>query len=374
MNSKNASVNEIKAVLRKIISSESTFTADVLPVADAVQFPPPATNIKVEEIKEVAADSTATVVEAAYDNYYDIIKDKENLYKLKATKEAVYTKWKKVLDNLKNDKEFVQILKAELSNTGFSSKLFVKDNYNSTNLDFEMLDYVFANYNLFSNPPIEAVAKSVNVEATTTAYEPYYYEQDIDTALNTYFSTSNFPENPQFDKVLKYYKKYLEVSDYNATGVQNYLSAVKLNIDFGNNQKEYLETFENYFNSIVKSNTSIIENLDAAFSNDNQTNYSDWTGYKNNFANLANDVSWYLVEKSNDSNYIKKAIHWSEISLIIEKNNHYYLDTLAQLYYKNGDKEKAIVTEQKAIEFSEKIGQVNEDYKIVLQKMKDGTY
>jgi hypothetical protein len=390
LNAKNASVKEIKTVLRKTLSSETVYAAAIAPpvmAVDEVKFTPPVVKEDViidskidqknQEIVEEAIDSVPMVVEEAYDNYYDIIKDKENLYQLKATKQAVLDKWKKVLDNLKNskthDKEFVQIIKAELSNAGFSQKMFPRTDYNSTNLDFEMLDYVFSNYQLLAEPPTEKVDEAIKEDSTVTTEYDSYYEQDIKTVLNSYFSYSNFKENPQIEKVLKYYKKYLQISGFDATAVQNYLSALKLNIDFGNNKQEYLETYENYFNSIVKENSSIIENLDAAFSQKSQYDYADWTSYKYSFANLANDVSWYLVENSNEPIYLKKALKWSETSLIVEKNNHYYLDTLAQLYYKNGDKQKAIATEQKAID-ANKEGDNLEEYKMVLEKMKNGTY
>jgi hypothetical protein len=389
MSNKSASVKELKAAFRKTISSETAYATIAPPIVavEEVKFTPPvpvkddnvAPREVIEEkgVVEMAADTSDTVVEAAYDDsYYDIIKDKENLYAFKSNKEAVMAKWKKVLDNFKNsttyDKEFVQIIKAELSNIGFTNKLFPKANYNSTDLDFELLDYVFTNYKILSDPPAEKVVEAVKEDAVA-AYEPYYYEQDIKTAVNSYFSYSNFPENPQIDKVLKYYKKYLEISGFDATAVQNYLSALKQNIEIGNNKKEYLETYENYFNSIVKENTSIIENLDTAFEQKDQYSYADWTTYKNSFANLANDVSWYLVEKSNDAVYLKKAIKWSETSLILEKNNHYYLDTLAQIYYKNGMKQKAIETEQKAIDANQDSENI-EEYNLVLERMKNGTY
>jgi hypothetical protein len=391
VNNKSAAVNDIKAALRKTSTSETVYATIAPPVlaVDAVKFDPPVV-IK-EEVKtdepvvieekvsyETTVDSAAYMVPPAYeDNYYDLIKDKENLYTFKSNKEAVMAKWRKVLDTFKNsknyDKEFVQIIKAELTNTGFTNKLFPKANYNSTDLDFELLDYVFANYKMLLEPPVEKVAEAVKEEGAVIAeYEPYYYEQDIKTVINSHLSYANFPENPQIEKVLKYYKKHLEISGFDATAVQNYLYALKQNIEIGTNKKEYLETYEKYFNSIVNKNTSIIENLDAAFSVSSDNDYGNWTGYKNAFANLANDVSWYLVEKSNDAAYLAKAIKWSETSLIIEKNNHYYLDTLAQIYYKNGMKQKAIETEQKAIDANNDGD--NSEYKLVLEKMKNGTY
>ena len=81
------------------------------------------------------------------------------------------------------------------------------------------------------------------------------------------------------------------------------------------------------------------------------------------------------MQGQNTNSYasIQKAIVWSETSLKIAKNVHYYLDTLAQLYYKNGEKTKAISTEEKALELG-KDSEYGEEYKITLEKMKNGSY
>jgi hypothetical protein len=386
---KKAAPKEVKSFFRKMLNSETNYAAimpppapPVVEVQEQIKEVAPAEKdsekVEVAQVIEYAADSSATAY-TGYDDYYDIIKDKENLYKLKATKENMLEKWKQVFNYYKNkpyDKGFVQILKGELSGSGFTSKLFPKLNYDATDLDLEILDYVFANFKTISEPPVEPAAeasKQDNAIVEPAAYEAYYYEQDIDTVLANFFLYNNSGQNTQYTKTMKYYKKYLELSGFNSSGVSNYLNALRLNIEADSNEKEYLETFENYFNSIIKTNTNIYENLDEAYSKKSANDYADWSTYKNSFANLANDVSWYLVEKSSDTKYLSKAIKWSETSLIIEKNNHYYLDTLAQIYYKNGMKQKAIETEQKAID-AEQEGSSASEYKEVLLKMKNGTY
>ncbi len=322
INSRSATVLEIKTVLRQTLNSESSYTAMLSPV-EAVKFAPPTIKqdddntpvvIEKEVSSETVIDTAATVTEVLYDGYYDLIKDKDNLYASTSTKEAVIAKWKKVLENFKNnktyDKEFVQVLKAELAGTGFMQRMFPATDYYATDLDFEMLDYVFSNYNMLLEPPAKkgvASAKGEEAIISTDDYS-YYYEQDIKTVINAYFTRSNYAQNNQIDKVLKYYKKYLDISKYDGTAVQNYMGALSLNINSGNNKQEYLETYEKYFNSIVKENTSVIENLDASFAVRPAEDFGDWTTYKNSFANLANDVCWYLVQNSNDAVYLKKAI------------------------------------------------------------------
>mgnify|MGYP006348251857 CR=1 FL=1 len=84
-------------------------------------------------------------------------------------------------------------------------------------------------------------------------------------------------------------------------------------------------------------------------------------------------INKHIGELVVDKTTIQKAIVWSETSLKIAKNVHYYLDTLAQLYYKNGEKTKAISTEEKALELG-KDSEYGEEYKITLEKMKNGSY
>ena len=129
-------------------------------------------------------------------------------------------------------------------------------------------------------------------------------------------------------------------------------------------------------NSIIKTNGNSIEQLDAAYVQDHKN--EDWTTYKTNFASFANDNAWYIVENSNlhTKNTLEKAIKWSECSLQIEKNNGYYLDTLAQLYYRNGATQKGIETQEKAIAnfVKDNDPETYEKMTITLDQMKKRTY
>lgn len=73
---------------------------------------------------------------------------------------------------------------------------------------------------------------------------------------------------------------------------------------------------------------------------------------------------------------MKDAINWSEYSLIVTKNNPYYLDTLAQLYYKDGQKDKAIITQELAVKFlnMDVEEQTASEIRETLTKMQNGTY
>lgn len=383
LSNKNASAKEITETLKKTLKLEGTYNY----AKDAVVAPPaPAEMYKVREVPaneteeeaakvvEEAAQAAAAVdtVEAVYDNYdYSLIKDKENLYSLKATNQQVQEKWLKAVDyfSAKNsyDKDFVTVAKAELNNTGFSNKLFNNQDKLLKNSDFKLLDYIYKNYqNIIIQDSI-----------TQQNYDYTYYESPIGTVLyDVFYKNTNLYDNPekkQIDKVMDYYEQYLKVSNKDFSVLQNYLNVLKDNSDQESINKKYVDYYTSYFDDIIKKDLNIIENLDEAFAKRPTGSYDTWESFKSSFSNLANDVAWHVVEKGADKATIQKAIVWSETSLKISKNVHYYLDTLAQLYYKNGEKAKAISTEEKALELG-KDSEYGEEYKITLEKMKNGSY
>jgi hypothetical protein len=70
---------------------------------------------------------------------------------------------------------------------------------------------------------------------------------------------------------------------------------------------------------------------------------------------LGRNSSRGIIEYDGDkTSFMRNAQKWSETSLVIEPNNHYYLDTLANLYFLNGEKDRAIATEKQAIEIVKK--------------------
>ena len=145
---------------------------------------------------------------------------------------------------------------------------------------------------------------------------------------------------------------------------------------FSADEQAYVQEFDAFFKDVFKAGASEIEVLDEIYSQQMSSGaYDEWYSFKNRFSNAMNEAAWFVVEKSKNPEAVKKAVKWSESSLRIEKNNPYYLDTLAQLYYKNGEKQKAIATQEQALKFSETMDeQTIAELKQVLQKMKIGTY
>ena len=190
---------------------------------------------------------------------------------------------------------------------------------------------------------------------------------------NSYLIT---PEtSPEYQKrVLEVYKKMIEKGIGSRLTTQ-YFTTLESFARSTNSEKEYVSEYDNFFNKTFKG-TNEIEVLDEMFSAAGQSEYyNDWLGFKISYATASNQAAWFVVEKSTNPESIKKAIKWSESSLRIEKNSPYYLDTLAQLYYKNGEKQKAISTQETALKYTAEIDKTTEyEMQNVLEKMKNGTY
>ncbi|WP_438966469.1 hypothetical protein [Flavobacterium sp.] len=380
-------INSFAAV--EVISDEEATAEEVTKVIE--------TTIEDKQNEEYVLESTEIAVDSArYSTYNDYsyyeIKDIENLYKLKTTKEVLEQKWIQVLDYyIKQndyDDDLVKIIKKELLNEGFTIKLFSQFNKELKNTDFRSIDYLFKYYEVINKKveiqeimyndsivPMEEVADYYGKEYYDDEKSIYYVLEEV--FRNNTNNNYNF-SNEYILKTLSYYKKYNNILIENNIFSTHYLDALLTNIDILNDRNELYDSFEKHYNSIITdSNLNVIESLDEAFSKVDSYDYqNDWTSFKFFFSQTSNSIAWSVVENERDSELIKKAIKWSETSLKVEKNNHYYLDTLAQLYYKNGQKQKGIETEEKAIKFA----QENEDdynieeYKNVLEKMQNGTY
>ena len=342
----------------------------VIEVKDDV--PPAVDEIKtVEIIQDYPVDSTA-VVDSAYNYDYSMLKIKENKYKFKSNEAQVNNAWIKILESHQQDKVInrklaLTIIK-ELNNKGFNRILFNKNQILNSKINHINMDYILKHYDTISN---------FNNISEETAYDGDYYstynfKETFLNLLNQNVIKQNFKTKDDLAKSMARFKSFLAISKNDSSVASSYMTALKDN-DY---QTEFLSAYENYYTTVINDNSSIIEQLDKAFEIKQQEEYSaNWVEYKYDFANQANEASWFVVEKVKDASLIKKAIVWSETSLKIQKDDRYYLDTLAQLYYKDGQKEKAIITEQKAIDvLSDDDYLQREEYKVVLEKMKNGTY
>lgn len=81
-----------------------------------------------------------------------------------------------------------------------------------------------------------------------------------------------------------------------------------------------------------------------------------------------NEIAWTFCRVIDDKAMLEKAVKWAKKSIKIE-SNYYNNDTLASLYYKLGEKKKALQAAQKAIELAKKSNEKYDDTSALIEKI-----
>ncbi len=292
-------------------------------------------------------------------------------YSLKTSENQIYKLWNAVLtsnlkiDSLNND--LAQIIKNELNNNGFTNKLF-----NKSILSLRPCDRLSIDYLLKFKDSIK-----VRDDDAYTNYDENYNWTNVLTLIDNFIYDLNSKQTDEKEKqpLLDYLYSLLVKSNYDYDFTNSYLNALDANENL--KKTNYHTVFEEFYNANFNDKSSWIEQLDKLYSKGySPENAIDWTSFKYNFSNMANNAAWQVVTEANAKNYLKQAIKWSETSNVISKDNGYFLDTLAQLYYQNGQRELAIQTQEKALSNVREIDDPGtyREIKDVLMKMKAGTY
>lgn len=330
----------------------------------------------------IKAFSKAAALEAPYDYDSEYSLDNANSTEFVVTKTALDKKevaqaWKKLIEAHQKDKQvnlyLAEIIIKEIKNLGFTKQLFNEDKIlNDT--DFLGIDYL-----LKHSEEIEAKRTEFN-ENKMEIHNVGNTISEVSNALqqNLYASQDGVNGELNKDKINLVYKKIIASGKGNFDAYRNYFYYLSQIKEADGSNSTYLKEFNTYFDSTL-SGGSPIEKLDAIFTTlDSSSSYSydGWSSFKDYHSSTANSAAWTVVENPANANFIKDAIKWSEYSLVVTKNNPYYLDTLAQLYYKDGQKQKAIETQTLAVKYLDaNIDEVTAtEIKEVLTKMQNGTY
>lgn len=303
-----------------------------------------------------------------------------NIEYAKLDKKQVEQIWNNLIvahqKEVKPNMYLVEIILKEIRNEGFT-KQFSNKNKILNDADFLAIDYLIkhaeaieAERNEFNNKENEVHSVgNVSFEISKAL------SQNSSLKRNIYLGTeeSNYDE-----KVISVYKKLIASGKGNYDLYSNYFEYLK-SISLTGINEDYLKEFDAFFNRYLSSEKgNEFEQLDKLYSPLEEITggyYPSWNGFKENCSRSCNESAWSVVEKPENNDFVKKAIIWSEYSLIISKNNAYYLDTLAQLYYKDGQKDKAIKAQKEAVKYSKGIGEETAiKIKEVLTKMENGTY
>lgn len=341
-------------------------------------------NKKAADADLIRAFNKAALLETSYDYDSDYTLDDPNSTEFVITKATVDKKeiaqtWKKLIEAHQKDTKpnlyLVETIVKEIKNQGFTKQLFNEDRIlNDT-------DYLAIDYLLKHSDTIEAERAAFNnKEGEIHTLGNVVSEISLALQQNTYVSQEGTSGEVNKDKNISIYKKIIALGKGNFESYRNYFDYLSQIEDKDGSNTNFLKEFGTYFDSNLASEKgSPIEKLDAIYTSlDPASSYSydGWNSFKDYHSNLCNESAWKVVLKPQNASFIKSAIVWSEYSLVVTKNNPYYLDTLAQLYYKDGQKEKAIATQALAVKYLDKnVEEVTAgEIKETLSKMQNGTY
>lgn len=339
-------------------------------------------NKKASDADLINAFNKAALLETSYDYDSDYSVSDPNSTDFVITKTALDQKevaqtWKKLIEAHQKDKAvnmyLAETIIKEIKNQGFTKQLFNQERIlNDT--DFLAIDYLLKHSDDIENNKVAFNNNAPEVHNIGSAVS------EISNALqqNLYASQDGLTGEMNKEKINSVYKKIIASGKGNFDAYRNYFYYLSQLEDQDGSNTTYLKEFSSYFDNTL-AGPSPIEKLDAIFGGlDSSSSYSydGWSSFKLYHSDICNNAAWTVVLKPQNSNFIKEAIKWSEYSLVISKNNPYYLDTLAQLYYKDGQTQKAIETQVLAVKFitSDVDEETANQMKEVLTKMSNGTY
>lgn len=340
-------------------------------------------NKKATDTDLIMAFNKAAVLEMPYDyDYADPGTENPEdfkLVKVALDKKTVSQTWKKIIEAHQKDTKpnmyLVETILKEIKNQGFYKQFFNVDKV-LTDTDFLSIDYLIKHADAIETQRGAFNEKEGEIHLVGNVIA------EITSALqqNAYIEADGISGEANKDKTISVYKKLITAGKGNFECYKNYFAYLGEAEDKDGSNTSYLKEFSSYFNgNLATDKGSAIERLDEMYATldpISDYSYNGWNAFKEYHSNLCNSAAWTVVLKPGNANFLKSAITWSEYSLVVTKNNPYYLDTLAQLYYKDGQKQKAIETQTLAIKYlsAEIEAETATEIRETLTKMQDGTY
>jgi hypothetical protein len=292
--------------------------------------------IAVEDPNMIAVDSAATVGENDDFKYYKS-EVSEKLLSEKLNVIFEYYNSKNIVDN-----QLINILLGEISENHNSFDLF-----NNKNNTYNKQEIKYINYILKYNGDQKNKAK-------------------IAIVLNGLLSQKE-ANNPDIKAYNAIATSLISYSGNNFGIIQNEIN----NFNAKEKGSEDANKLVDLYYNILVNDKPVFENLDTQFNNlSTEVDYTmDWAGYKNRVNSMLNEQAWDIFELGKTKDF-ERAIKWSELSNIVEKDNPYSLDTLGQLYFAVGRKSEAIVIQTKAVALAKTMGISHEEFEEALNNMK----
>ena len=238
--------------------------------------------------------------------------------------------------------ELVNILLGEISGNHTSFDLFKNENNTNNKQEIKYINYILK-YNENEKNKAKIAVFLSNIISEKQPNNP-----DIETYNTIAYNLISYSKN-NFGII--------------QSGVNKYNAKEK-------GSEEANKLIDLYYNTLV-NDKPIFENLDTQFNNlSADIDYTmDWAGYKNRINSMLNAQAWDIFEMNKTQDF-ERAIKWSELSNIVEKDNAYSLDTLGQLYFAVGRKSEAITIQTKAIAIAKEMKISHGEFEEALNNMK----
>lgn len=303
------------------------------------------------------------------DLFFKIIESKTKLNLLyynklrKSTPKDVKNQWERLINSHENTAfnfDYYALLAYYFSLKDSYSDLLENERNTLNKTDFKAINYLF-----------KFIKEAKNTD--TFIQQKRYFNNNflMQVKSDIFSSKKSQKEYPlQYDAI---FLKLLQI-EASVTNYHQYFEFLKRV-----NPSKYLQVFGKFSEKYFSPNVSVFESLNSYYETIEEHRLrTTWNNFKNSISNFFNEASWLIVtDYFSDKETVQLGIKWSETSLKIEPKNPYYLDTLAHLYYINGDKEKGIKTLEEVIKISKATGKAYEhsiEFKRALISMKNGTY
>jgi thiol-disulfide isomerase/thioredoxin len=183
-------------------------------------------------------------------------------------------------------------------------------------------------------------------------------------------ANEKLPKTPQSKQkemfYMNFYKKTNDLDKY-ISHATSYCDGSLMTItsdSIAKTDKKVLQLFETTSSKALKGK---IDSTQLAQLSDYMAHAS-----RNLYSQALNEVAWGFFEKVTDTKSLENALGWSKRSLEIYPDNHMFLDTYANLLYKLGQKEKAIIKETEAFNLAKNTKSETKGYEETLKKMNSG--
>lgn len=327
-------------------------------------------------------NATITKFSLYYEKYHqnDNNEDDFKIEKIDIDRKEISQSWNRIIEihqkDTKPDRYLTVTILKEIKDQGFYANCFNEDRvFNNT--DFLAIDYLLKHYDAIQEMNIEDLIQETDIGGDKIELLERKLSSEIASALrsNIYNKQDGIEGEVNRNKGIAVHKKMIAASKEKFECYRSYFEYLETSRHGFGYDREYLNEFKIYFNTYLSpKNQNAIERLGELYKE--ADSYSeDWNSFKEYNSYFANSAALSSFEPVNSS-FIKDAIAWSKYSLMLTKNHPDYLDTLAQLYYRNGQKKKAIATQELAVKYLENGDRDTDDNRIrkTLLKMKNGTY